>query len=96
MSDVAPSPVKGQQASKNQIILVAVLGVALLIVLVFFVLKPFDGDSGGSASVPVATTAPATTDGGTAVGTPAPAAPPAEATLPPAPGRGRNPFDAPR
>ena len=95
MSDVAPSPspVKGGQ-NKNQVILVAVLGVVLLLVLVFMVLKPFGGDDAVAPPVDTAVTTPAPTTGGAVAG--APAAQPAQPTTFQAAPRGRNPFDPPR
>ena len=104
MSDVAPSPIKagGQQASQKQVILVAVLGVVLLLVLVFMVLKPFGGDDStpsvdnSAVTVPADSATTGSTGGsGTAV-TPAPSGESATETTVPAPARNRNPFDPPR
>jgi hypothetical protein len=103
MSDVAPSPIKagGQQASQKQVILVAVLGVVLLLVLVFMVLKPFGGDDSTPSVDNSAVTVPAdsgttgSTDSGSVTNTPAGGESATETTVP-APPRGRNPFDPPR
>jgi hypothetical protein len=103
MSDVAPSPIKagGQQASQKQVILVAVLGVVLLLVLVFMVLKPFGGDDSTPSVDNSAVTVPAdsgttgSTDSGSVTNTPA-GGETATPTTAPAPPRGRNPFDPPR
>ena len=98
MSDVTPSPVKGAKPDQQkQVIMVAALGVVLLLVLVFMVLKPF---SGGDTSAPVP--APAVTSAPVA-GAPVAGAAPApaittETTTPaPPPARpSRTPFDPPR
>lgn len=99
MSDVSPSPVKAAKPDqKKQLIMVAVLGVVLLFVLVFMVLKPFGGGDTSAPPAP-AVTAPAV-DAGTGA-TAAPAAP-AEATTeasepaPPPARPARTPFDPPR
>lgn len=99
MSDVTPSPAKAAKPDQQkQVIMVAVLGVVLLLVLVFMVLKPFDGGDDTSAppapavtdSAPVAgaTAAPGTALGGETTETTAPAPPPGRPS--------RTPFDPPR
>ena len=102
MSDVAPSPIKagGQQANQKQVILVAVLGVVLLLVLVFMVLKPFGGGDDTPSVDNSAVTVPAdsgtgSTGSGSVTNSPA-GGESATPTTAPAPARGRNPFDPPR
>lgn len=98
MSDVTPSPVKGGQPNQQkQLIMVAVLGIVLLAVLVFMVLKPFGGGDDTSAPPAPAVTAPAA-DAGTGA-TAAPAAGGETETTEPAPPPARparTPFDPPR
>lgn len=101
MSDLAPTPIKsGQQANKNQLVLLAVLGVVLLLALVMFVLKPFSGSDDASSVSPSGTTAVTVPAGdGATEAAGAPAATDAEAGAPaatPVPPRNRNPFDPPR
>jgi hypothetical protein len=96
MSDVTPTPLKDPNAaSQRQVIMVAVLGVVLLLVLVFMVIKPFGG---GSSPAPVPESSPATTAPADAGTTATPAAETATApAIAPPPGRpGRSPFDPPR
>jgi len=98
MSDVTPQVMKsGKQANKNQVVMMAILGVVFLLVLVIFVLKPFGGGSDTPSSAPATPVTTPAAPADASAGAPASdSAPGTAAALPPAPARNRNPFDPPR